>query len=566
MESELPRVDCAPLVNNNKEGETNFDSFLDRFGQFGRYQQLLALFLWLLVSPFLAFVIYGNMLLLLTPDHWCDLSDLPGNASLEEKKSLAIPLEEVEGQLRYSRCYRYRFNDSPSFENVTRLPVKCQNWDYNYTLVYSTLVSELNWVCDDAWRTYFAYTVFWGGTAVGVLIMGTIADMFGRVPVLVVGHAVCAVASCATNFVTDFTWFMIVRFIIGCMVISQSMTAYVLVMEYVGSKHRLLVSSGYLFAYPLLGCILPWIAYFLRDWKTINLVVSVPLFVVPVLFKFIPESLRWLVAKQRFDRVRKILKTMSRINNKDFPPEFFDTMEFPLVKTEGKKHTLFDMLKKPNMRRIFLFTNVSWMCTSLCFTGGYVYAATVSDNPFLMITANSALDIVANAIADRLADKYGRRPTAVSSLLVAALSYMSIAAVPKDTFAVRTTSLVIGRLALTAGYNVNYLYAAEVYPTVVRTQALAIRQALGSAGNFLSPVVVMLAMYARYLPLLVFGAISALAAAVMIFLPETLNRSLPESLEDGEELATLPGLCQCCEKREQKDFTCDKPRVFPARM
>lgn len=284
------------------------------------------------------------------------------------------------------------------------------------------------------------------------------------------------------------------------------------------------------------------------------------------LLRLIPESLRWLVAKRRFDRVKKILATMARVNNKEFSPEFFDNIQFPNVRMEEKKYTLVDMLKKPNMRRLFLLTNISWICTSLCFTGGYVYAAIVSDNPFVMITANSALDIVANAIADRLADKYGRRPTAVSSLLMAALSYTSIAAVPKDTFAVRITFLVVGRLALTAGYNINYLYAAEVYPTVVRTQALAIRQALGSAGNFLSPVVVMLAIYARYLPLLVFGAVSALAAAAMVFLPETLDRCLPETLEDGEELAKLPGLCQCCQHRQQKDIAFHKPRVFLARM
>lgn len=285
MEVERQRVDSTPLVIQCRKEAMNFDSFLSQFGQFGRYQKLLALFLWLLVSPFLAFVIYGNMLLMLTPDHWCDLSDLPANLSLSEKKKLALPLERVEGQLRYSRCYRYSFNFSESWDNRTQRLVKCTNWQYDYTLIYSTLVSQLNWVCDESWRTYLSYAVFWGGTAFGVLVMGIMADVFGRVPVVVVGHAICALASCATNFVTHFSWFLVVRFVIGCVIISQSMTAYVLVMEYVGAKHRLLVSSGYLFAYPLLGCILPWIAYFLRDWKTFNLIMSVPLIVVPIIFK-----------------------------------------------------------------------------------------------------------------------------------------------------------------------------------------------------------------------------------------------------------------------------------------
>lgn len=49
-----------------------------------------------------------------------------------------------------------------------------------------------------------------------------------------------------------------------------------------------------------------------------------------------------------------------------------------------------------------------------------------------------------------------------------------------------------GRFALTTAYNIGYLYAAEIYPTEVRSQALSIRQAFGSLGKFLSSQVVQL--------------------------------------------------------------------------
>ncbi|XP_022235445.1 organic cation transporter protein-like [Limulus polyphemus] len=103
-----------------------------------------------------------------------------------------------------------------------------------------------------------------------------------------------------------------------------------------------------------------------------------------------------------------------------------------------------------------------------------------------------------------------------------------------------------GRLAVTVGYNINYLYAAEVFPTVVRTQALAVRQALGSVGNLISPQIVLLGIFARYLPLTVFGCLSGLAAILMTFLPETVNRELPERLEDGESLAKAKRKWNCC--------------------
>lgn len=52
--------------------------------------------------------------------------------------------------------------------------------------------------------------------------------------------------------------------------------------------------------------------------------------------------------------------------------------------------------------------------------------------------------------------------------------------------------LMVGRFALTMAYNVGYLYAAEIYPTEIRSQILSVRQAFGSIGKFLSSQIVML--------------------------------------------------------------------------
>ena len=40
----------------------------------------------------------------------------------------------------------------------------------------------------------------------------------------------------------------------------------------------------------------------------------------------------------------------------------------------------------------------------------------------------------------------------------------------------------------------------------------------------------------KYLPLTIFGVLSLIAGAATLLLPETMNRELPETLEDGENL------------------------------
>ncbi len=49
-----------------------------------------------------------------------------------------------------------------------------------------------------------------------------------------------------------------------------------------------------------------------------------------------------------------------------------------------------------------------------------------------------------------------------------------------------------------------------------------------------SPYLNLLTDYWKPLPLIVYSAAAILAAGLALMLPETLNRKLPETLEDGE--------------------------------
>lgn len=73
-----------------------------------------------------------------------------------------------------------------------------------------------------------------------------------------------------------------------------------------------------------------------------------------------------------------------------------------------------------------------------------------------------------------------------------ALQFIIKTPLSADAVLCATAVFMAARLALTMAYDVGYLHAAEVYPTVVRSQAMAIRQAFGSAGRFLSSQVTQL--------------------------------------------------------------------------
>lgn len=60
----------------------DFDDVLPHLGEFGKYQKLL----FLLLAPFMffvAFVYFSQIFITLTPEHWCNIPELPGSTAHE---------------------------------------------------------------------------------------------------------------------------------------------------------------------------------------------------------------------------------------------------------------------------------------------------------------------------------------------------------------------------------------------------------------------------------------------------------------------------------------------------
>ena len=59
-------------------------------------------------------------------------------------------------------------------------------------------------------------------------------------------------------------------------------------------------------------------AYFVREWKFLQLVTHIPTLLLLGSYFIVPESVRWLNSKERYVEVKKILTNRAKLNNK-FP-------------------------------------------------------------------------------------------------------------------------------------------------------------------------------------------------------------------------------------------------------
>uniref|UniRef100_A0A8D9BFS0 Solute carrier family 22 member 4 n=1 Tax=Cacopsylla melanoneura TaxID=428564 RepID=A0A8D9BFS0_9HEMI len=93
---------------------------------------------------------------------------------------------------------------------------------------------------------------------------------------------------------------------------------------------------------------------------------------------------------------------------------------------------------------------------------------------------------------------------------------------------------LVGRFLVNICYNIGHQYSAEILPTVVRGQGVALIFIMGNVASIFSPFIVHLSVISPMLPLVVLGCLGIVSGVLCLFLPETMGQNLPENLKDFE--------------------------------
>lgn len=123
----------------------------------------------------------------------------------------------------YSKCSMFNVNYTDVLQqgiteaNQTWPTTTClYGWSYNFSDVpYTTIATELDWVCENSAKGTYAQAVFFLGAILGGLLFGWLADKFGRIPAMIACNLVGCVAGVATAFMTTFWGFAMMRFFVG---------------------------------------------------------------------------------------------------------------------------------------------------------------------------------------------------------------------------------------------------------------------------------------------------------------------------------------------------------------
>jgi len=154
------------------------------------------------------------------------------------------------------------------------------------------------------------------GLAAGALFTGPLADWFGRKLVLIFSVLVFGIASLGSSFSTDLTMLTVFRFVTGLGLGAAMPNAVTLMNEFCPDGRRATLTNAMFCGFPLGAALGGFLAAWMIPmwgWRSVLQLGGIaPLILVVLLVRFLPESIRYLVANQQgVERIRAVLMRIS---------------------------------------------------------------------------------------------------------------------------------------------------------------------------------------------------------------------------------------------------------------
>ncbi|XP_065064344.1 solute carrier family 22 member 3-like isoform X2 [Rhopilema esculentum] len=395
------------------------------------------------------------------------------------------------------------------------------------------LPQQFNLVCQKEVIVYTANSILFLGWTVGGFVLPYLSDRFGRKTVLFPAAFVIIICGFLSSFVHDMWIFILLRLIIGfCQ--AGSVNIFVIATEIVGPYYRSISGTFIWFYFTCALLLMTLKAYYLQNWRNLEIICSLPFAVIMLSWRYVPESVRWLRMKGRLDEAMQVLKEIARANKRDI-----SNMEIiPVENNFNSKSTIADLFRSPVLALYTAIQIFAWLVSGITFYGVSLASSDLGGDLYVDFILTSIVEIPANILVIIFTNKCGRRLTTVINIFLAGFACIGVAAVPSGVISkglkfAKVGLGMLGKFAVTLYFNAFYVWSAELNATVVRAQAVGILIAASRVGAAMSPFVMTGLKYVNAsLPFALIGILNLLAGCFCLYLRETKGIEVPDTIED----------------------------------
>lgn len=378
-------------------------------------------------------------------------------------------------------------------------------------------------------------SVSFAGMFVGSIFSGGLADRFGRKKMLIAAMAWWGTAGALLSIAWSVESLMVFRFLLGVGLGAQVPIGATMLSELVPSKERGKYLALYQTFLPIGMATAGLIAYLVLPkygWQGVFLTEAFPALWLIVLWKYLPESARWLESKGRHTEADQVTKEFEEKVKQSIgsalPPVEMIAESIPSKETQKGLGELLTAQYIPILigAGIYMFTNMlayygmnMWLSTLLMAKG---FSVTKSVGFVSLIALGG---VPSYFLVRYLVEKIGRKWSAVFFVVAMAISAYAYGSATAVYYVI-----VLGLIFQFFNYgmtSVNNVYIPELWPTHARGTGTGFAFGIGRVGAFVGPMLLGYVM-GGYGPMAVFGVSSALlivgAIAIAILGPETRGK------------------------------------------
>ncbi|XP_074648153.1 organic cation transporter protein-like isoform X2 [Tubulanus polymorphus] len=414
---------------------------------------------------------------------------------------------------------------------------KCVEFDYDTTTTVYSIVTEWDLVCDKAFISELSISIQMAGILIGALVCGYLADWLGRKIILLLYCSGVMILQVLVGLSVNYYMFIVLRFFIGFCIAGPFCICFTLPMEFCGPKWRTFIGGFSLFGFgPML---LAFCAYFVGSWDHLAFLTdTVPRFRC----RWVPESIRWLTMKGRFEEAEKTIRWMARVNRTQVPDLGLLRALAAQDKSEqeeGKRHNYLDLFCTRELAIQTLTLMYAGFSVSAIFYGISTMYNTFEGSIFINSIVNSCTLIPFIWSTIYFGNRFGRRRSFfgyMSVSVVCLVSALIIGLLDKKSEAgigiLMTILVIVGQGAVLACMQLTIIYCNEAFPTVIRNLGMSSCSIASRIGGIIAPQIAYMGIAIHWtVPYAVYFTFCiSVTVLVFLYLPETNRKPLEDAV------------------------------------
>ncbi len=328
------------------------------------------------------------------------------------------------------------------------------------------------------------------GMMFGAMCFGTLSDKIGRKKTIMICVAIFSGFTFLGAFAPSPTEFGILRFLAGLGIGGVMPNVVALMTEYAPKRIRstlvALMFSGYAIGGMTSALLGAWLVP-VHGWQIMFYIAILPLLALPLVWKFLPESLMYLTNKGETETVRTIVQKIAPEQN------ITATTQFVLNEVgKGDEAPLKALFQQGRTFSTFMFWIAFFMCLLMVYALG-------SWLPKLMIQAGYSLGasmiflfalniggMVGAIGGGALADRFNIK-TVLTIMFMCGAAALIFLGFNSPQIVLYTLIAVAG--AATIGSQILlYTFVAQYYPSTVRSTGMGWASGIGRIGAIVGPV------------------------------------------------------------------------------